>query len=52
MASQSKGLTLVPKLKLEHLKLTSYSRMRMDLAAQVENLFAFGLLYQLYFVLT
>ena len=45
MASQSKGLTLMPKLKLEHLKLTSYSRMRVDLAAQVGNLFTIGLLY-------
>ncbi len=29
------GLSLVPKLKREHLQLTSYSRMRVDLAAQV-----------------
>ena len=33
MAIKSQGLTLAPKLKLEHLKLTSYSRMRVDLAA-------------------
>ena len=35
MAVQSSGLSLLPKLKLEHVKLTSYSRMRVDLAAQV-----------------
>ena len=35
MAVQSKGLSLLPKLKLEHIELTSYSRMRVDLAAQV-----------------
>ena len=31
----SHGLSLVPKLKQEHINLTSYSRMRVDLAAQV-----------------
>ncbi len=31
----SSGLTLIPKFKLEHIKLTSYSTMRVDLAAQV-----------------
>ena len=35
MVVQSKGLSLLPKLKLEHIQLTSYSRMRVDLAAQV-----------------
>ena len=29
------GLSLVPKLKYEHLLLTSYSKMRVDLAAQI-----------------
>ena len=29
------GLALLPKLKYEHLHLTSYSKMRVDLAAQV-----------------
>ena len=29
------GLSILPKIKLEHIKLTSYSRMRVDLAAQV-----------------
>jgi len=29
------GLRLVPKLKYEHIYLTSYSKMRVDLAAQV-----------------
>ena len=35
MAIHSRGLSIAPKLKLEHVKLTSYSRMRVDLAAQV-----------------
>ena len=29
------GLTLLPKLKMEHISLTSYSKMRVDLAVQV-----------------
>lgn len=29
------GLTLLPKLKFEHIKLTSFSKMRVDLATQV-----------------
>ena len=29
------GLSLVPKLKFEHINLSSFSRMRVDLAAQV-----------------
>lgn len=29
------GLSMVPKLKFEHLYLTSFSKMRVDLAAQV-----------------
>ena len=36
MASVSQGLTIAPKLKLEHVKLTPYSHMRVDLAAQVK----------------
>jgi hypothetical protein len=35
MAANSKGLYLFKKLTLEHVKLTSYSRMRVNLAAQV-----------------
>lgn len=35
MASASHGISLIPKLKLEHVKLTSFSKMRVDLAAQV-----------------
>lgn len=31
------GVSLVPKLKYEHIYLTSYSKMRVDLAAQVIN---------------
>lgn len=34
-SSQTPGLTLVPKLKFEHVHLTSFSKMRVDLAAQV-----------------
>ena len=29
------GLSVLPKLKLEHVALTSFSKMRVDLAAQV-----------------
>lgn len=29
------GIRMVPKLKLEHISLTSFSKMRVDLAAQV-----------------
>ena len=29
------GLTLLPKLKLEHIRLNSFSKMRVDLATQV-----------------
>ena len=36
MAGQSMGLSLLPKLKQEHLVLTSYSRMRASLAAKVQ----------------
>ena len=35
MAVPSNGITLLPKLKLEQVKLTSFSKMRVDLAAQV-----------------
>ena len=31
------GLSLLPKIKFEHIKLTSYSKMRVDLAAQVSD---------------
>lgn len=34
MAIHSRGLSIAPKIKLEHVKMT-YSRMRVDLAAQV-----------------
>ena len=36
MASRSSGLFLLKKLKLDHIHLTSYSRMRVSLAAQVQ----------------
>ena len=32
------GLALIPKLKFEHIHLTSYSKMSVDLAAQVSML--------------
>ena len=34
---ESCGISLIPKLRLEHVKLTSFSRMRVDLAAQVQE---------------
>ena len=35
--SQGAGLRLLPKLKLEHINLTPFSKMRVDLAAQVSS---------------
>ena len=35
------GLAMVPKLRYEHIYLTSYSKMRVDLAAQVYNYYKF-----------
>ena len=37
---QVTGLRLVPKLKFEHIYLSSFSKMRVDLAAQVRKLLA------------
>lgn len=37
LLKRSKGLFLLKKLSKEHLDLTSYSRMRVDLAAEVSN---------------
>ena len=37
------GLSLIPKLKYEHVYLTSFSKMRVDLAAQVRTIFSGGL---------
>ena len=34
-STSTPGLSLVPKLKYEHVYLTSFSKMRVDLAAQV-----------------
>lgn len=36
-AGAASGLCLLPKVKYEHVFLTSRSKMRVDLAAQVEN---------------
>lgn len=33
--TETPGLCLVPKIKYEHVYLTSFSKMRVDLAAQV-----------------
>ena len=33
--TQTPGLSMVPKLNYEHLHLTTFSKMRVDLAAQV-----------------
>ena len=33
--NRAQGLSLVPKIKYEHVYLTSFSKMRVDLAAQV-----------------
>lgn len=35
--SQGAGLRLLPKLKMEHINVTPFSKMRVDLAAQVSN---------------
>ena len=35
MATETTGLTALPKLKYEHVHLNSFSKMRVDLAAQV-----------------
>ena len=32
------GLRILPKIKYEHIRLTSFSKMRVDLAAQVHKL--------------
>ena len=32
-----KGIRLIPKIKKEHISLTSFSKMRVDLAAQVTD---------------
>ena len=34
---EAAGLALIPKLKYEHIHLTSFSKMRVDLAAQVKH---------------
>ena len=31
------GLAMIPELKYEHIKLTSFSKMRVDLATQVSS---------------
>ena len=35
MCTDTPGLSIVPKIKYEHIYLTSFSKMRVDLAAQV-----------------
>ena len=36
MAAETRGVTFLPELKREHIELTSFSRMRVGLAAQVK----------------
>ena len=45
------GLAVIPKLKYEHVHLTSYSKMRVDLAAQVRmiGVICFGFQSSMYF---
>ena len=45
------GLSLVPNLKYEHLHLTSYSKMWVDLAAQVRITCALSLYVKVYALL-
>ncbi len=35
-SGKASGLAMIPKIKLEHINLTSFSKMRVDLAAQVQ----------------
>ena len=37
MTLKSEGLTCLPKLRFEHVNLTAFSKMRVDLAAQVRT---------------
>lgn len=37
MATENFGLTTLPKLKYEHVYLNSFSKMRVDLASQVND---------------
>ena len=37
MKHAAPGLSILPRLRYEHLHLTSYSKMRVDLAAQVRH---------------
>ena len=39
-STETPGLCVIPKLKLEHIKLISFSKMRVDLAAQVRYFFS------------
>ena len=48
MTSRSTGQTLLPKLKQEHVDLSSHGQMRVDLAAQVGVINLFLLIYIVY----
>jgi len=52
MASKSKGITLNTKLKREHIELTSYSRMHVDLAAQIVHYIQLYMITKYYSSLT
>lgn len=49
--SQGAGLRLLPKLKLEHINLTPFSKMRVDLAAQVSSYMHMNAAYHVLYIL-
>ena len=49
-SKSSSGLSLLPRLKKDHVQLTSYSRMRVNLAAQVCTHSKLFMLVRVYFV--
>ncbi len=45
-SQETPGLALIPKLKYEHVELSSFSKMRVDLAAQVSELMVMLQMYK------
>ncbi len=45
-SQETPGLALIPKLKYEHVELSSFSKMRVDLAAQVSELMVLLQMYK------
>ena len=43
--TRAPGLTILPRLKYEHVHLTSFSKMRVDLAAQVSYMYIVSVHY-------